>query len=225
MHEVRRGLLATAPLAPGIAAFGLLYGVLARQAGLTPFQTWTMSMTVFAGAAQFVAVSMWTSSTALTIILTTFVVNLRHLLLGLSIGPYLEGLPRRWKAALAFGMTDESYALSIAQYRQGRGSPHFFLGSNLCVYIVWPLAGLTGAVIGMAVPDPGRLGLDLIFPLAFLGLLFTFLDDRSSVVVAIAAGAIALVAARLLPGTWYVIIAGVLGSTLGLLLERKRGGP
>ena len=77
---------------------------------------------------------------------------------------------------------------------------------------------------GTAVPDPARWGLDLIFPLTFLGLLSTFLKDRLSVVVALAAGAIALAAARWLPGTWYVIVGGALGATLGLALERRQGG-
>jgi 4-azaleucine resistance transporter AzlC len=223
MRDFRRGLLASLPLAPGVAVFGLLYGVLARQAGLTPFQAWGMSMTVFAGASQFVAAGMWDHSAALPIIVTTLVVNLRHLLLGLSIGPYLAGLPRRWRAALAFWMTDESYALGIANYRQGGNGHLYFLGASLGIYLVWPISGLIGAAAGMAVPDPARWGLNLIFPLAFLGLLMSFLKDRTSVVVALASGAIALAAAHWLPGTWYVIVAGVLGSALGLALERRRG--
>ena len=223
LTEFRRGLLAMAPLMPGIIVFGFLYGVLARQAGLTPFQAWGMSMTVFAGSAQFVAAGLWDHTAALTIIITTFIVNLRHILLGLSIGPYLAGLPGRWKVPLAFWLTDESYAIAITEYRQGRGSPQFLLGASLGVYLVWPLSGLIGALAGTAIPDPARWGLNLIFPLAFMGLLVTFMEDWTSIVVAFAAGIIALIAAQLLPGSWYVIVAGVLASTLGLALERSRG--
>ena len=222
MKDLRRGFVAMTPLLPGIAVFGLLYGVLARQAGLTPFQAWGMSMTVFAGASQFVAAGMWDHSAALTIIITTLVINLRHLLMGLSIGPYLVGLPRRWKAALAFWMTDESYALAITNYRQGHKGHLYFLGASLAIYLVWPVSGLVGAAAGMAVPDPARWGLDLVFPLAFLGLLATFITDRLSLIVALTAGVFALVVARWLPGTWYVIVAGALGSTVGLALERRR---
>jgi len=222
MNDLRRGLLAAAPLAPGIAVFGFLYGMLARQAGLTPFQAWGMSMTVFAGSAQFVAVGMWPGSTALPIILTTFVVNLRHLLLGLSIGTYFHDLPRRRKIPLAFWLTDEAYAVAIAEYRRGNGNSRYYLGAALSVYLVWPIAGLTGALVGTALPDPSRWGLDLVFPLTFLGLLVGFLEDRTSILIAVMSGAIALVAAQLLPGSWYVIIAGILGSTLGLALEHRR---
>jgi 4-azaleucine resistance transporter AzlC len=220
--EFRRGLLAMTPLMPGIIVFGFLYGVLARQAGLTTFQAWGMSMTVFAGSAQFVAAGLWDHTAALTIIITTFIVNLRHILLGLSIGPYLAGVPGRCKVPLAFWLTDESYAISITEYRQGRGSPQFLLGASLGVYLVWPFSGLAGALAGTAIPDPARWGLNLIFPLAFMGLLMAFMEDWTSIVVAVAAGVIALIAAQLLPGSWYVIVAGVLASTLGLALERGR---
>ena len=168
--EFRRGLLAMTPLMPGIIVFGFLYGVLARQAGLTPFQAWGMSMTVFAGASQFVAAGMWPYAGALTIIVTTFIVNLRHTLLGLSIGPYLAGLPRRRQVALAFWMTDESYALAITEYRQGRGSPQFFLGASLGVYLVWPISGLIGALGRHGDPRSGALGPEPDLPVGFHGI-------------------------------------------------------
>ncbi len=221
LRDLRRGGLAIAPLLPGVIVFGLLYGVLGRQAGLTPFQVWAMSMTVFAGSAQFVAVGMWGANGALPIILTTLVINLRHLLMGLSIGPHFQAASRRARAASAFWLTDEAYAVSIAAYRQGHGSMAYYLGAALGIYLVWPISSLIGALAGRAIPDPARWGLDLIFPLTFLGLLFTFLDNRASVVVALVSGLIALAAARLLPGTWYVIVAGVLGAALGVILERR----
>ena len=116
-------------------------------------------------------------------------------------------------------MSDESYALAIAAYEQDRGSHWYFLGANVGIYLAWPTSGLVGALLGTAIPDPSRYGLDLIFPLAFLGLLVSFLKDHISVTVALTAGGLALLGACLLPGKWYVVAAGLLGSTLGLLLE------
>jgi 4-azaleucine resistance transporter AzlC len=219
MRDFRRGLLATLPLAPGVIAFGLLYGVMARQVGFSSWEAWTMSLIVHAGSAQFTAIGMWETAGAAPIILTTLVINLRHLLLGASMAPYLHGLSPLWKALLALWMSDESYALSIAQYQQGRGSHGYFLGANVGLYLIWPTSGLLGALLGTAVPDPARYGLDLIFPLAFLGLLAAFLENRIGVAVALSAGTLALLGALLLPGQWNVVIAGLLGSGLGLLLE------
>ena len=219
MQELKRGILATAPLAPGVVAFGLLYGVMARQVGFSPWEAWAMSLIVHAGSAQFVALGMWETGGAAAIVLTTLAINLRHLLMGASVAPYLHGLSRPWQALLALWMSDESYALTIAAYEQDRGSHWYFLGANVGIYLAWPTSGLVGALLGTAIPDPSRYGLDLIFPLAFLGLLVSFLRDRISLTVALAAGGLALLGACLLPGKWYVVVAGLVGSTLGLLLE------
>jgi len=219
MDDFKRGMLATAPLAPGIIAFGLLYGMMARQVGFSPWETWAMSAIVHAGSAQFTALGMWQAANAIPIILTTLVINLRHMLMGASIAPYLRGLSPLWKALLALWMADESYALAIAEYERGTGTHQYFLAANVGVYLIWSASGLLGALVGTAIPDPSRYGLDLVFPLAFLGLLATFLKDRTSVAVALAGGALALAAAFLLPGKWYVIVAGLLGSGLGLALE------
>ncbi len=219
MKAFQRGLLATLPLAPGVVAFGLLYGVMARQAGLSPWDAWAMSLIVHAGSAQFTALGMWGDAGAGPIILTTLIINLRHLLMGASVAPYLRGLSPLWKALLALWMSDESYALTIAEYERGQGSHWYFLGANVGVYLEWTLSGLVGALLSSTIPDPGRYGLDLVFPLAFLGLLMAFLKGRVGLAVALGAGGLALVGANLLPGKWYVIVAGLLGSGLGLLLE------
>lgn len=218
----RAGLLATLPLMPGVAAFGLLYGMMARQAGLQPYEALLMSLVVHAGSAQFAVVGMWNASGAAAIILTTLVINLRHLLMGASVAPYLRGLPLRWKALLAAWMSDESYALAMAAYQQGSGSHLYFFGANLGIYIIWPLSGLVGGLIGAAIPDPARFGLDLIFPLAFIGLMSSFIKVRTDLLVALISGGIAVWVAMALPGKWYVLVAGLAGSLIGLTIEEGR---
>jgi 4-azaleucine resistance transporter AzlC len=219
MREFRRGALATIPLAPGIIAFGLLYGMMARQVGLSPWQAAAMSMVVHAGSSQFMAVGMWLTSSVSEIIVATLVINLRHLLMGASVAPFVSHLSASWKALLALWMSDESYAVAIAEYRRGTGNRWFFLGANAGIWLIWAPSGCLGALLGAAIPEPGRFGLDLIFPLAFIGLLACFVHDRIGLAVALGAGVVALVVARWLPGSGYVIVAGVLGSGLGLLLE------
>jgi predicted branched-subunit amino acid permease len=178
-----------------------------------------MSAIVHAGSAQFVALGMWGIASAGPIILTTLVINLRHLLMGASVAPFLRGLHPPWKALLALWMSDESYALAITAYEEERGDHWYFFGANLGIYLVWPLSGFLGAFLGHSIPDPSRYGLDLTFPLAFLGLLTAFLKDRISLTVALIAGALGLLSAQLLPGKWYVIVAGLAGSGAGLLIE------
>jgi 4-azaleucine resistance transporter AzlC len=223
MSDLKRGMLDTAPLAPGVIAFGLLYGMVARQVGFSPWEAWAMSLIVHAGSAQFAVLGMWVTAGAIPILLTTLAINLRHLLMGASVAPHLRGLHPLRRAFLALWMSDESYALAIAAYERGTGSPRYFLGANLGIYLLWPTSGLVGALLGTALPDPSRYGLDLVFPLAFLGLLASFLKDRIGVTVALAAGGLALLGAILLPSGWTVVAAGLLGSFLGLLLEETKG--
>jgi 4-azaleucine resistance transporter AzlC len=221
MREFKRGMLAVLPLAPGVVAFGLLYGVMAGQVGFSPLEAWAMSAIVHAGSAQFAVLGMWQATGAVPIILTTLVINARHLLMGASVAPHLRHLSPRWRAFLALWMSDESYALAIAAYERGDGGHRYFLGANVGIYLLWPTSGLLGALLGAAVPDPSRYGLDLVFPLGFLGLLTVFVRDRVSVAVALAAGGLAVLGACLFPGNWTVLLAGVLGSGLGLLLDRR----
>jgi 4-azaleucine resistance transporter AzlC len=217
--SLRAGLVATLPLAPGVMAFGLVYGLTARQVGLSSAQAWLMSLTVFAGAAQFSALQVWAAASAGVVILVTLVVNLRYLLLSASIAPYLQGLPWYLKALAASMLSDESYALGMARYAAGQGSFACLIGANLGLYVEWAIASLGGALLGAALPDLSFYRLDLVFPLAFLGLLVPLIGDRVTLAVALVAGVLALSGAALLPGKWYILIAGLGASTAGVVLE------
>jgi 4-azaleucine resistance transporter AzlC len=220
-RDVVRGIKAAIPLAPGIGAFGILYGVTARQVGFAAWEAVAMSLIVHAGASQFAALNLWNSSSPMTIIITTWIINLRHMLLAASIAPHLADVPRRWKGVLAYHMSDESYAITIAAYEQGHGSPGFFLGANIGTTLTWLATCTAGALLGSAIPDPQAWGLDLVFPLAFMALLTAFVRDRPSVAAAVVGGGLALAGALWLPGNAWVIVAGLAGSAVGLLLERN----
>jgi 4-azaleucine resistance transporter AzlC len=216
-----RGFLAASPLIPGVVVFGLLYGVTARTVPLSPAQTAGMSAIVHAGSSQFVALGLWTSSGAAAIILTTLVINLRHLLMGASVAPHLKGLPLRWKMLLALWMSDESYATAIAAYENGIGDAWYFLGANLCIWITWWPSGLAGAFLGQSVPDLSKYGFDMIFPLAFIGLASGFLKGPASAAAAFVAAALAIAGSLWLPGQWYILAAGILGASFGLAVQRR----
>jgi 4-azaleucine resistance transporter AzlC len=218
-RAILAGLASTVPVVPGAVAFGLVYGVLARQAGLSLAATVTMSLLVFAGAAQFTAVGMWGQAGGPLIVLTAFIINLRHLLMGASVAPHLRGQPGGWKALLAFGLTDESYALAISRYLTGDGSREFFLGANFGVYAGWNLSTLAGAVLGGLVADPGRWGIELVFPLTFLGLLVPLLTWPLRTVVALVSGVVAVATAPWLPGKGNLVLAIVVASGIGAALE------
>ncbi|MEI7645795.1 MAG: AzlC family ABC transporter permease [Chloroflexales bacterium] len=221
--HVRAGFLALAPLWLGAAPFGVIYAVSAIAAGLSPAQTMAMSLLVFAGASQFTAVGMFAAAAAPTaIIVTTLIVNARHLLLAASLAPYLRREGAWARLGLAAQLTDESYAIGVRQFLSGRGSAAFQFGANISMYIVWQCSTLAGVLIGRVLPDPAAYGLDLVFPLTFVGLLVPLLRRRDSQVVAVAAAGLTLAGALWLPGSWYILLAGVAASAVGALW--RRGG-
>jgi 4-azaleucine resistance transporter AzlC len=222
--ELRDGALATVPLWLGAVPFAIIYAASAVAAGLTPAQTIAMSLLVFAGAAQFTAVGMVAAGAApAAIVLTTLIVNARHLLLAASLLPYLRRV-RPWRRLLlAAQLTDETYALAVRRFLDGDGSPAFMAGANLMLYIVWQAGTVAGVLLGAAIPDPAAYGLDLVFPLTFVGLLVPLLRDRASRPVAAVAALLTVVGALLLPGSWYIVLAGVGASLLGRTRVAERG--
>ena len=124
-REFLLGMRDTVPLLVGAIPFGILFGALAVNAGLSLPATLAMSLIVFAGSSQFVAAGLVAQGAGvLIIVLTTFVVNLRHALYGASLGPYLRGLSHRWLLPLAFWLTDEAYAVVIQRYERADTSPY-----------------------------------------------------------------------------------------------------
>lgn len=222
-HVFRLGIAKSIPLALGVVPSGLVYGMLSVHAGLTVTETTLMSLIVFAGASQLQAVAMLQGGAGIPfIVASTFLINLRHLMMGLSISPYFTEATPWWRRVLAFGMSDESYLVSIGHYRDQRvtqGSPYFMLGSGATIYAVWALVSLVGALAGNAIHDPLRWGLDFAMPATFLTLLIPQLVSwRVGAVVGVTA-LVATASFILIPGKWYMIIAVVAGTLLGVILD------
>ena len=210
-----------APLWLGVVPFALVYAVLAREAGLSLLETQALSALVFAGSAQVSAVGLFGSgAAALEIVSTTFLLNVRHVLYGLSLGRRTP-LSRRQRPVAAYLLTDEAFGVVAAS---GERTFAFLLGAELSLFGMWNLATLGGAIAGSAITDPAELGIDLVFPLAFLALLVPLVRTRVELLVAVVSGAIAYVAARGLPGGLPILLTGVVGSLLGAALTSGRPG-
>ena len=222
--DLREGYLTMLPLWLGAAPFGVIYAVSALAAGLTPAQILAMSLLVFAGASQFTAVGLIAAGAGpLAVTVTTLVVNARHLLMTASLMPHLRGVGPWRRLLIAAQLTDESYAVGIKRFIEGRGSAAFQIGCNLSLYTCWPLSAVVGILLGSAIPDPAAYGLDLVFPLTFIGLLVPLLRERANRAVALIAGLLTVAGALWLPGSWYVLLAGAGASGLGALLLRGQG--
>lgn len=214
-----RGFRTMVPLWLGVVPFGLAYAVTARQAGLSVLETQALSLLVFAGSAQVSAAGLFAAgASGIEIVLTTFLLNVRHVLYGFSLGRELRLRPRE-RLVAAYFLTDEAFGVVTAS--RERNLP-FLLGAELSLFLTWNLATFGGALLGAAIPDPEKLGVDLIFPLAFLALLVPLVRGRAELAVALASGALAYVLARTLPGGLPILITGVAGSLLAAWLTRHR---
>ncbi|HEX3807265.1 MAG TPA: AzlC family ABC transporter permease [Gaiellaceae bacterium] len=215
----RHGFRAMMPLWLGVVPFGLAYAVIARDTGLSLVETQALSLFVFAGSAQVSAVGLFARGAGgLEVVLTTFLLNVRHVLYGMSLGRNVP-LTKRERLVAAYFLTDEAYGVSVA--RGARTFP-FVLGAELSLFLTWNLATFAGALLGGVIPDPEKIGVDFVFPLAFLALLVPLLRRRADVVVAVVAGAVAWGLSKGLPGGLPVLGAGVGGALLGAAITRGR---
>jgi 4-azaleucine resistance transporter AzlC len=213
------------PILLGVVPFGMIYGLLALGAGLPPLTAQAMSSVVFAGSAQFIAAQLiHEGAPAAVVVLTVFVVNLRHALYSASVAPYLKHLGAAWKGLLAYLLTDEAYVVAISRYlRDGQRadvSPHrhwYFLGAGLTLWASWQWSTAMGVFLGGKVPRSWSL--DFTLPLTFIALVFPALKDRASVASALAAGMLAVFAVGL-PYKLGLLLAAVVGIGVGLATER-----
>ncbi len=224
------GVRAQLPILLGVSPFGMIYGIIAIKAGLSVPVALAMSLIVFAGSSQFIAAELFASTTpGIIIVLTTFVVNLRHMLYSASVAPYVKHLSRPWKFALAFLLTDEAYAVTITHYEKNPSPPvretnhhWYFLGSGLTLWTVWQISTAVGVLLGAQVP--ASWGLDFTLALTFIALLIPVLKDRPGILAALSAGIVALVAHGL-PYNLGLIAAVLAGIGVGVLAERWTSRP
>jgi 4-azaleucine resistance transporter AzlC len=212
-----RGML---PLNAGVFAVGLVFGVLARQAGLHLIEAVLMSALAFGGAAQFIALGLWTAPLPIeTIIVTTLIVNLRHLLMGAAMRPWFATLAP-WKTYTSmFVMTDESWALSMRELFAGSRDAAFLLGAGSTLWIAWQIATVAGYFAGGAIQDPAAWGLDFAFVAAFTALLVGMWRGRSDVLPWGVAAVVAVAGSHLLPGKWYILLGALAGSLVGAFYD------
>ena len=241
-QAMREGAQATLPLIVGAIPFGILFGTLAGPSGLSLAATLAMSSIVFAGSAQFIALGLLAGGAGIGVVIaTTFVVNLRHLLYSAALMEQVRHLPQRWRAAMAFFLTDETFAAVSNRLLNSRDCPEqrtlshwYYLGSALAMYGNWQLCTWLGVGLGEAFPDMTGWGLDFAMSVTFIGMVTPYLRTQSEGrprwhgpmwICVISAGLMAL-ATYSLPHKLGLIAAAVTGILLGysahLLQQQQR---
>ncbi len=225
LREVGAGLKDTIPLLLGAAPFGVVFGAVGVASGLSPAAVMGFSVFVFAGSAQFVAAGLVAQGVSLAlIVLTTFVVNLRHALYATSLGPYLRKLPQRWLLPLAFWLTDETYAVTIRRYQQEPDNPRrqwYQLSSSVSMYLNWQFWTAVGLFAGTKLAGLAEWGLDFAMAVTFIGIVVPLVRGLPMLLCAVVAGA-AAVLLKGLPSNLGLLAAALAGIVAGILAERLR---
>jgi len=218
-RPVLRGAARALPIVLGYVPIGLAFGVLAAGAGLTLGAVLGISVIVFAGSSQFMAVAMLSGGAGLVpITVAAFFINLRHFLMSAALAPHLRRFGPARLMPLAHELTDESFAIHSTGFAAGMDPPYRELVAlNATAQITWVASTALGCLAGNLIPEPAALGLDFALPAMFIGLLAGRLTGGRQTMVAVVAGIGAVAGALVLPGNWNVVLAAIAAATVGMV--------
>lgn len=202
---IKGGMKAAWPICIGYIPLGFAFGVLAQKGRFSVLDIAIMSVLVFAGSSQFIAVAMIAAGASpLTIVLTTFTINLRHILMSSALAVHLQRLNRRFLSLYAYGITDESFAVNIARFKEGNWHPYQALTVNHAANLAWIASTILGGYGGQFIAE-GSFGIGYALSAMFLCLIVFQLQGRIYALTALITGCLAIAASLLLPGDSFIM--------------------
>ena len=220
-HPFRDGAKAALPVVLGYLPVGMAFGVLAQKSGLTVFETAMMSLLVYAGASQFIAVEMISKGIlCFPILLTTFFINLRHILMSSALSVFFDKNSLRTLGLLSAQLTDESFAVAMLDTSKISGRPPYLFGLQVTSHLAWIGGSLGGAFFGSLI-DPKGYGLPFALPGLFICLLMSQIKSLNHFRLMVIAGISSIFFKWLLPGTWYIFLSTLLAVGIGVMLKPK----
>ncbi len=218
-----RGAVLCLPALPGIVAFGAVFGTVAAQNGLSFVETLLINSFVFAGASQYVAMEVYsdplTWAGAIAMISVTAAVNMRMLLIGASLRPWLGQVPASKTYPALFFLTDLNWILSLREYGNGERDWGIYLGSGIFTWMVWSTSVIPGYFVGSLVTDPHKWGLDVVMPAFFVALLVPLWKGKRQTVSWALAGIAAVLTWYLIGGYWGILSGAIVGALAGAYLD------
>jgi predicted branched-subunit amino acid permease len=222
-EEFIAGSREVAPSLVGTIPFGLVTGVAAVGAGLTPVQGVALSVLAFSGIAQLVAMQLIAAQSPLVItVAAAFVVSLRLLMYSAALAPHLAHLSARWRLLISYLMTDQSFAMTVRRYCEPGDRLHkhwHFMGAGVTLFVTWQMAVVAGVIMGAGVP--ASWSLDFVVVLTFIALLMPVIRERADVATALVAAVVALAASGL-PYKLSLVVGSLAGIAVGMVIERRR---
>lgn len=223
-----RGVKDCVPTLLGYLSIGFAAGVVEKTAGLSIAEIALMSLLLYAGSGQFIAAGMIAASNPISaIIFTIFFINIRHLLLSAAISPYFRHLSPWKNMTVGALLTDETFGVSVNHLQnRNKASYKWMLGLNITAYLNWVIANIAGGYFGKWIPNPEAFGLDFAMAGMFIGLLVLQILSQNKyfvdIMVALSAIIIVIVVSFYSTGSTGVMVATILATTIGMVIERWR---
>jgi len=217
-----QGVAATMPLSVAVIPWGILAGSYAIDVGLTSLESLGMSMIVFAGAAQLVALGMIKAGIGLSsILLTTLLITSRHLLYGMALRKDVSSLPLKWRLSLGFLLTDELFAI-VTTTKEHCFNRWYALGGGLSFYVFWNVATLLGIIAGQSIPDMEHWGLDFAIVSTFIAIIIPMVKARS-ILVCVLVSLVSSVVCSIYAIEIGLLISALIGMACGTFYARMTG--
>ncbi|PTD94451.1 branched-chain amino acid ABC transporter permease [archaeon SCG-AAA382B04] len=220
-REFLEGMKKSFPIVMGYLPIGIAFGVLANEASLSVVNASLMSFLVFAGASQFIAVGLLERGLSfISIVVTTLLVNSRHILMSASLSKHFKKIGSGKSSLLAFGITDETFALNSVELEKDKNRGFYFiLGVNLVSYLTWSLSTIGGALLGGYINDPTSFGLNFALPAMFIALLAIHTSEKTDLLVIFLSVIISIMLLPFLGSEWTLIISTILVATIGVMIK------
>ena len=226
-QEFAVGLRDTLPLMMGSIAFGVIFGTLATSNGLSACETMAMSLFVFSGSAQFIAILLLGTNSGLGVVwFATLVLNLRHLLYAATLVDEVRHLSQAWRFPLAAFLTDETFAVMERRYRTkggGKNAHWYYIASCVGMYVNWQFWTAMGIVASERFDELKHWGLEFAMVVSFIGIVMPLLNTRPYWAATIVAGVVSVVA-NPLPYKLGLMLGALAGIAVGLALDLKQRG-
>jgi len=218
-HPFREGAKDALPVVLGYLPVGVAFGLLARNAGITPSEVGLMSFLVYAGASQFLAIEMIDQRmTWVPIVLATFFINLRHFLMSSNLSLYLKNTRLSLLGLLSAQLTDESFAVATSNLSKVKNNPHYVLGLQITSHLAWVIGSIGGALFGPFIKI-SEYGLPFALPSLFICLLVFQLKSVRHFGIMVVAGISSLFFKWALQGNWHILLAALLAGGIGVGVE------
>lgn len=219
-NEFSLAVKSTLPIIFGYFPVGLAFGVMASQTGLNLFDIFFMSLFVYAGSSQLIALGLIEAGASIpSIIFTTLLVNLRHLLMSASLAPYVKKIKRHLLPLIAYGITDETFAITITEVEKKRRSAVYFFTVNIVAQTTWVFSSLLGGIMVGFLPNTEKVGINFALPAMFIALMMLQIRNKICILVAVISGVLSLIISLLIQGNWNIIIATISAATIGVMIE------